>query len=451
VDGTEISTFSVFQTATTDAATTTDATATTDAATTTDATATTDAATTTDATATTDAATTTTTDATAESKKVEVCHGKKTLSIAKNALKAHLAHGDKQGACAGTGATTTDSTTTTPTDTTTDSTTTVDTTMPIEEEVTTPQGVNVAAGDVDGDGKMEIIAAMANTGNTVEIYRDGTLISQFKAFDTSNGVVVATGDADDNGTTDIIVGDASGVEVRVFSLNNGVATQVIAFNAAEQGIITGIAVGKQTASSAPLLPTDSVVVTAAPTEDTTSDSSLGVAAPLCQVTADGINTSCNGNGIVITEDSTVTEDLSVANVSVSSDVINEGLISNSTVQEDATITGGILSGDIINSGILKDITFAGRMLTGGILQGTITITADVSLRLGIVENVTLAAGTHLIGGKLQGTIEGSAAQPALLENTEVASGASLSNVVLGSGVTVSPDASLENVTELTQQ
>ena len=34
------------------------------------------------------------------SKKVDVCHkGKKTINISRNALDAHLAHGDSEGAC----------------------------------------------------------------------------------------------------------------------------------------------------------------------------------------------------------------------------------------------------------------------------------------------------------------------------------------------------------------
>src|SRR5262245_22436298 len=58
--------------------------------------------------------------------KVDICHkGRKTLSIDRHAVDAHLAHGDSLGACgAGTTTTTTSSTTTTQAATTTSSTTT---------------------------------------------------------------------------------------------------------------------------------------------------------------------------------------------------------------------------------------------------------------------------------------------------------------------------------------
>jgi hypothetical protein len=503
IDGTKVSTFNVFQTlaktepttATTDSTTTEPTAATADSTTTEPTTATTGSTTTEPTTATTDSTateptaattdsttteptvattdstatepTTASTDSTAtDSKKTTVCHGGKTLSIATSALKAHLAHGDTEGQCATSAdsgsdstsapdtTTSTDTTPTTTTETATDSTSTTDaTTAPETTEVV---GVNVAAGDVDGDGQAEIIAAMASGGSTVEVYRaDGTLVTSFAAFDSNSGVAVATGDADNNGTVDIVVGQVGGTEVRVFSLENGAATQIVSFTASEQGNIQSIAVATQLTDGTPTAPEDGVVVTAAPetTDSTSTDSTTttetisNVAAPTCQMTTDGLNGSCNGGGQTITNDVTITEELSVANVSVDSDVVNDGLLSNATVQEEATVTGGKLSGDILNKGVIVDITFGGRILKGGTLKGKIAITAPVSLRLGIVENVTLAAGTQLSGGKLQGTITGTAEDPALIENAEVADGAELSNVILGEGVVLGEDVTLTNVTQ----
>jgi hypothetical protein len=51
-----------------------------------------------------------------------------------------------------------------------------------------------------------------------------------------------------------------------------------------------------------------------------------------------------------------------------------------------------------------------------------------------VEDVTLEEGTHLSGGRLQGKIQGSPNNPALLEDTEIAEGTYLSYVIIGRGV-----------------
>ena len=64
-------------------------------------------------------------------------------------------------------------------------------------------GATVAAGDVDGDGKDEIIAGTAGSGSSVTIIKaDGTQ-SSFKAFD-KYGVNVAAADLDGDGAAEII-------------------------------------------------------------------------------------------------------------------------------------------------------------------------------------------------------------------------------------------------------
>lgn len=84
-------------------------------------------------------------------------------------------------------------------------------------------GVYVAAGDLNGDGKAEIIAgAGAGAGPQVKVFNGatGALMYSFFAFDVGflGGVTVGAGDVDGDGQADIITGTASGgSHVTVFS------------------------------------------------------------------------------------------------------------------------------------------------------------------------------------------------------------------------------------------
>jgi len=95
--------------------------------------------------------------------------------------------------------------------------------------------ISVSVGDVNGDGKSEVIAsAGAGGGPHIRIFNiEGQLISQFFAFDKSlrNGVNAAVGDIDGDGKDEIIVGAGAGQEpeVKVFSYTGDLITKFLAY------------------------------------------------------------------------------------------------------------------------------------------------------------------------------------------------------------------------------
>ncbi|MFL5327956.1 MAG: chemotaxis protein CheB [Gemmataceae bacterium] len=85
-------------------------------------------------------------------------------------------------------------------------------------------GVNVAAGDVNGDGRSDIITGAGFGGGPhVRAFSgaSGILLDDFFAYDAGfhGGVFVATGDADGDGRADIITGpgNSGGPHVRIFN------------------------------------------------------------------------------------------------------------------------------------------------------------------------------------------------------------------------------------------
>jgi len=96
----------------------------------------------------------------------------------------------------------------------------------------TSSGVRVAAGDVDGDGRPDLIAS---AGSSVRILRrDGTMLASFVTAD-AGPVGVAAADIDGDGKAEVITSsDTSGI-VRVFSDANGTVVQRSAFSSGVSG------------------------------------------------------------------------------------------------------------------------------------------------------------------------------------------------------------------------
>jgi Domain of unknown function (DUF4394)/Bacterial Ig domain/FG-GAP-like repeat/FG-GAP repeat len=104
-------------------------------------------------------------------------------------------------------------------------------------------GVNVAAGDVNGDGFADIIVgAGAGGGPQVAVYdgKTGSLLQSFMAYDTGfhGGVSVAAGDYDGDGKADIVTGagPGGGPQVAVYAGMSGtILTSFYAFDSAFTG------------------------------------------------------------------------------------------------------------------------------------------------------------------------------------------------------------------------
>jgi serralysin len=111
-------------------------------------------------------------------------------------------------------------------------------------------GVTVAAGDVDGDGRADIITGTGPGGAShVRVFRwnpDGSLteLASFLAYPPGfiGGVFVAAGDVDDDGRADVITGAGlgGGSHVEVFSGADGSLRR--SFFAYDPGLLSGVRV-----------------------------------------------------------------------------------------------------------------------------------------------------------------------------------------------------------------
>ncbi len=97
-------------------------------------------------------------------------------------------------------------------------------------------GIRVSAGDIDGDGIDEIITGtMAGLAPVARAFKaDGTMIKSFYAYDKSfrGGIDVAAGDVDGDGIDEIVTGDSVGGtgEVRIFNGNGKLQKKFFAYS-----------------------------------------------------------------------------------------------------------------------------------------------------------------------------------------------------------------------------
>ncbi len=108
-------------------------------------------------------------------------------------------------------------------------------------------GVHVTTADVDGDGADEIVTAPGFSGGPhVRAFRpDGTLVMEFFAFapDMTQGITVAGGDFDGDGRDELAVAreGAGPAELRIYRFVDGAPHFAIGFRAAPDGQHAGVA------------------------------------------------------------------------------------------------------------------------------------------------------------------------------------------------------------------
>jgi hypothetical protein len=109
-------------------------------------------------------------------------------------------------------------------------------------------GVNIAVGDVNGNGQEEIVTApMAGGGPHIRVFsKSGQLISEFFAYNTNftGGVNIAVGDVNGNGQEEIVTAPMAGggPHIRVFSKSGQLISEFFAYDASFDGGVN-VAVG----------------------------------------------------------------------------------------------------------------------------------------------------------------------------------------------------------------
>lgn len=94
-------------------------------------------------------------------------------------------------------------------------------------------GTNVALGDVDGDGKKEIITSPEINDSTIKIFKDQKPILEFQAWkNVKIGAAVASGDINSDGKDEIILGagKGGGPQIKIYNHESKELSSFFAFH-----------------------------------------------------------------------------------------------------------------------------------------------------------------------------------------------------------------------------
>ncbi|HEC85535.1 MAG TPA: VCBS repeat-containing protein [Thioploca sp.] len=418
--------------------------------------------------------------------KVTICHippgnpsAAHTITISVNALQTHIDHGDTEGACPDSGGDDQDDQ-----DAQNDQDDQNDQDAQDDQDdqdaqddqaqdtTSTIYGVNVAAGDLNGDGKAEIVAAMASNGGRIEIRTgDGTLINGFEAFDSTQGVLVAVGDVTGDGQADIIAAEVNGTEILVFDANGN---QTGGFQVS--GNIISLAIGNGLIEAEQVIDDNQAADDSSPEVDdnATDDSSenedngnanqdssndedkdepcptTGTINRPCHGNANQdssnnedkdepcpttgtINRPCHGGNQQAPTDAALDANCKTSEATLTDDITHHLWGKNVTIFHDTIFNGGKMTGCVENHGIIKDIFFFGDSLMGGKPSGKITVNSDIKLGMGIFKNATLLPNTIVKDVLFTGKITGHAKNCPRVEDVQFLENTEVSHVIIGKG------------------
>lgn len=150
-----------------------------------------------------------------------------------------------------------------------------------------------------------------------------------------------------------------------------------------------------------------------------------------------VDGQCSNHGQVM-RSTTLSSSAEVEGGELSGDITSAGLVTGGvSIRANTVLRGGKLSGHVSNLGLLENVEISDGQVNGGRLGGSIRTSG---LRA-VFKDVELVAGADLSGGSLEGDIKG-ADGSARISNVQVASGALLRNLVIGSGVVLADNSSL---------
>jgi hypothetical protein len=116
--------------------------------------------------------------------------------------------------------------------------------IPVLADAQNSQGATVFAYDINCDGKDEILVGSANKGGLLEVYRFDTgelkLLPGFGDSGNTQGLAITAGDVTQDGSPEILIGDAKGIVLNLFDAQGTLLGKES--DIVNQGIISSLAV-----------------------------------------------------------------------------------------------------------------------------------------------------------------------------------------------------------------